>query len=79
MRATMTARAGSKILALGLVAFTAVSCSPVPVAVGGPPGAVQTSAKRSGGTCFYSNGVAADRIVKGRLLHWCGPEPRPMN
>jgi len=80
MRATMTARTGSKILALGLVACAAISCSPVPVAVGGsPPGAVKTSAKRSGSNCFYSNGAATDRIVKGRVLRWCGPEPRPMN
>ena len=80
MRATTTARTGSKILALGLVAFNAISCSPVPAAVGGtPPSAVRISANRSGSTCFYSNGAATDRTVKGRLLRWCGPEPRPMN
>jgi hypothetical protein len=80
MRATMTARTASKLLALGLVALTAISCSPVAVAVGGTsPSAVRTSANHSGSTCFYSNGVATDRTVKGRVLRWCGPEPRPMN
>jgi hypothetical protein len=80
MRATMTARSGSKILALGIVACTVSSCTPVPIAVGGtPPSAVQASAGRSGSTCFYSNRVATDRIVMGRVLRWCGPEPRPMN
>jgi hypothetical protein len=79
MRAAMTARTASKLLALGLVALTAISCSPVPVAVGGTPSAVHISANRSGSTCFYSNSVATDRTVKGRILRWCGTEPRPMN
>jgi hypothetical protein len=68
------------ILICGAIAGAVAGCGSPPPSLGSnnqsSPGS--GSAYASGG-CFYSNGSAAERHVAGRVLNWCGPEPRPLN
>ena len=75
----MTPRIASRIIALGFVACAAAGCSAIEVAGDNPQQAAHNGAARyASAACFYSNVSGADRIVDGRLLHWCGPEPRAL-
>ncbi len=62
---------------LGVVALTA-ACSAIPSDADAR--LIQQRASPYGnGSCFYSDVSGADRIVNGRVFHWCGPKPKPLN
>jgi hypothetical protein len=49
--------------------------------IGAPQGTPQPAAipYSDGYSCYFSDDGGGDIIVAGRLLHWCGPVPRPKN
>jgi hypothetical protein len=76
MPALMTASRASVIIALGIFAMTA-GCSSIRNSGGDAPIVTQKSAPPyASAACFYSDKSGADRIVGGRVVHWCGPKPR---
>jgi hypothetical protein len=74
--ALMTAPRASVIIALGMFAMTA-GCSSIGTVGGDAPIVTQKSAPPyASAACFYSDKSGTDRIVGGRVVHWCGPKPR---
>ncbi len=68
------------ILALGVIASAAAGCSPIQASGSGnlPQAAQITAAPYVRASCFYSDVSGADRTVAGRVLNWCGPEPKAL-
>jgi hypothetical protein len=61
---------------VGYFAMTA-GCGSIRSSGGDAPIVTQISATPYGGApCFYSDKSGTDRIVGGRIVHWCGPKPR---
>jgi len=75
MRASIAARRTPVIISFGILAMTA-GCSLVPSPAGGGAIVTQQSAPSYASACFYSDRSGTDRIAGGRVIHWCGPEPR---
>jgi hypothetical protein len=74
--ALMIAPRASVIIALGIFAMTA-GCGSIRSSGGDAPIVTQISATPyAGAACFYSDKSGTDRIVGGRIVHWCGPKPR---
>jgi hypothetical protein len=69
------------ILVGGFIAEIAAGCSSVASLTGAnarqPVEDIASS--RAGDACFYSNDFGTERSIAGRVLHWCGPEPRAVN
>ena len=67
------------IVALGLLAFAAAGCSAIEASGNGnlvqaqKAGALQVRT-----SCFYSDVSGTDRFVGGRVVRWCGPEPKAL-
>jgi hypothetical protein len=72
---------GSSIIALSIVAFGVVACNSVQTPAFNPgQGAAQAGVNPSDRySCYFADDGGADRVVAGRMLHWCGPVPRPKN
>jgi hypothetical protein len=52
-------------------------CGSIRSSGGDAPIVTQISATPyAGAACFYSDKSGTDRIVGGRIVHWCGPKPR---
>jgi hypothetical protein len=74
--ALMIAPRASVIIALGIFAMTP-GCGSIRSSGGDAPIVTQISATPyAGAACFYSDKSGTDRIVGGRIVHWCGPKPR---
>jgi len=67
------------IAVFGVVALV-TACSPIPRSSEADARPVQKSTSPYGSeSCFYSDVSGADRVTGGRVLHWCGPKPKPLN
>jgi hypothetical protein len=76
-RADMTTRTVSLVFALGLIAC-ATCCTAIDAySSGNPqPAMLKQPGRYASAACFYSDVSGTDRVIGGRVLHWCGPEPR---
>jgi hypothetical protein len=74
--ALMTAPRASVIIALGILAMTAGCSSIRNSGVDAPIVTPMSAMPYAGAACFYSDKSGTDRIVGGRVVHWCGPKPR---
>ncbi len=68
---------GRVISLLAAACVAACSAAPGPGA-GDRPAAQNHTHPSTGAACFYSDSSGADRLAGGRVIHWCGPEPRPV-
>jgi len=70
----------SSILAVGLLACAAAGCSVTETTDNrySPQAVQQAAAPQVRTSCFYSDISGVDRIVGGRVLNWCGPEPKAL-
>jgi hypothetical protein len=69
------------ILVGGFIAEIAPGCSSVTPLTGANPRqpVEEIASSHAGDACFYSNDFGTERNIAGRVLHWCGPEPRAVN
>jgi hypothetical protein len=74
---TMRYRNSGLVISLVVAACTA-GCSSLPAPGAGDRPQIQSSADPSAqAACFYSDRSGTDRLAGGRVVHWCGPEPKP--
>lgn len=77
-RAPVIVRCSFAMAVLGIATLTA-ACGPVPSSAGAESGSAQKNAiPHNKADCFYSDFLGTDRVVAGRVLHWCGPEPKAL-
>jgi hypothetical protein len=72
---TMRYRNSGLVISLVVAACTA-GCSSLPAPGAGDRPQIQSSAAHA--ACFYSDRSGADRLAGGRVVHWCGPEPKAL-
>jgi hypothetical protein len=73
---TMRYRNSGLVISLVIAACTA-GCTSLPAPGAGDRPQVQSTSHSSVRVaCFYSDRSGADRLAGGRVVHWCGPEPR---
>jgi hypothetical protein len=75
-RASIPSPRSFAIAAFGIAAL-ATACSPIPRLNEAAPRQVpKSTSSYANGACFYSDVSGTDRMASGRVLHWCGPEPK---
>jgi hypothetical protein len=75
---TMRYRISGLVISLVVAACTA-GCSSLPAPGAGDRPQIQSSVDPSAqSACFYSDRSGADRLAGGRVVHWCGPEPKAL-
>jgi hypothetical protein len=78
MACFITARRVLPIAALSIVVVAAAGCNPVraPVAGSGQGAAQYGVSPADSYSCYFADARGEDRVIAGRVLHWCGPVPR---
>jgi hypothetical protein len=79
MRRPKKINIASMVLAWSFIVGAAAGCSSVSLLADVRQPVEESTALYVSGACFYSNEFGTERSIGGRVLHWCGPEPRAVN